>query len=145
MKQQGLGSIEGHQFVEHQFVLGFEVRRVGVAAAHERIASGGVVHQLAHLGKPNVLAPGGEVCFAVLRPRPTPRRALLSNIDLKSLNTAYTPSAKKSEGLDFADVDRIDDKLFNDILWKGLRGENTEVLAPRRSAFVRVTKGEEDE
>ncbi len=78
-------------------------------------------------------------------PNAAPYRALPSNIDLETLNTAHTPSAKKSEGLDFADVDRIDDKLFNEILWKGLRGESAELPAPRRSAFVRVTKGDDDE
>lgn len=65
--------------------------------------------------------------------------ALPSRIDLDAHNTAYTPSARKSAGLDFADVDRIDDKLFNEILWKGIRGEDAVVPAPRRSAFVRVT------
>ena len=78
-------------------------------------------------------------------PNVAPYRAVPSNIDLDALNTAYTPSAKKSEGLDFADVDRIDDKLFNEILWKGLRGENATVPAPRRSAFVYVTTGEKED
>ena len=78
-------------------------------------------------------------------PDNTPYQSVPSNVDLSAVNTAYTPSAKKSEGLDFSDVDRIDDKLFNEILWKGLRGELAEVPAPRRSAFVRVTKTEEDE
>jgi hypothetical protein len=68
-----------------------------------------------------------------------------SNIDLNARNTAYTPSARKSEGLDFSDVDRIDDKLFNEILWKGLRGEAAEVPTPRRSAFVRVTPRKDDD
>ncbi|MCY7359901.1 MAG: bifunctional YncE family protein/alkaline phosphatase family protein, partial [Rudanella sp.] len=77
-------------------------------------------------------------------PNTAPYRAVPCNIDLDALNTAYTPSAKKSERLDFSDVDKIDDKLFNEILWKGLRGENTAVPAPRRSAFVRVIATDED-
>jgi YVTN family beta-propeller protein len=71
-------------------------------------------------------------------PNNTPYTALPATIDLDALNTAYTPSARKSEGLDFTDADRIDDKLFNEILWKGIRGEDAVVPAPRRSAFVRV-------
>ena len=78
-------------------------------------------------------------------PDNTPYTALPSRIDLDAHNTAYTPSAKKSEGLDFADVDRIDDKLFNEILWKGIRGEDAVVPAPRRSAFVRVTARKDDD
>jgi len=67
-----------------------------------------------------------------------------ANIDLGTLNVALTPSAKRSEKLDFTDVDRIDDRLFNDILWKGLKGENFQVPAPRRSAFVKVSAEDED-
>lgn len=74
----------------------------------------------------------------------TPVAALPARIDLDARNTAYTPSARKSAGLDFADVDKIDDKLFNEILWKGIRGEDAVVPAPRRSAFVRVTMEDED-
>ena len=74
-----------------------------------------------------------------------PYQSVPGNIDLDALNTAYTPSARKSEGLNFADVDQIDDNLFNEILWKGLRGENANVPAPRRSAFVRVTSNENDD
>ncbi len=77
-------------------------------------------------------------------PDNTPFVALPAGIDLDAHNTAYTPSARKSEGLDFADVDRIDDKLFNEILWKGIRGEDAVVPAPRRSAFVRVTTTGDD-
>jgi YVTN family beta-propeller protein len=75
----------------------------------------------------------------------TPYQSVPSNVDLNARNTAYTPSARKSEGLDFSDVDRIDDRLFNEILWKGLRGETAEVPTPRRSAFVRVTAGKDDD
>ena len=89
---------------------------------------------------------GATPMFRSFTPTPNaaPYQALPSNVPLDALNTAYTPSARKSEGLDFADVDRIDDNLFNEILWKGLRGEEAIVPAPRRSAFVRVTKGREE-
>lgn len=70
--------------------------------------------------------------------------ALPSTIDLNALNTVWTPSARKSEGLDFTDVDRIDDRLFNEILWKGIRGEDAAVPAPHRSAFVRLVEKGED-
>jgi YVTN family beta-propeller protein len=80
-------------------------------------------------------------CFTTT-PTLTPFESVPNNIDLDALNTAHTPSAKKSESLDFSDVDRIDDTLFNEILWKGLRGEHAHVPAPRRSAFVRVAEKE---
>ena len=77
-------------------------------------------------------------------PNNTSCQSVPSNIDLDALNTVYTPSAKKSEGLDFSDVDKIDDTLFNEIIWKGLRGESAQVPAPRRSAFVRVVARDEE-
>ena len=79
------------------------------------------------------------------QPDNTPYTALPANIDLDAHNTAYTPSARKSEGLDFTDVDKIDDKLFNEILWKGIRGEEAVVPAPRRSAFVQVRARKDDD
>ncbi|MFD2572734.1 alkaline phosphatase family protein [Spirosoma soli] len=72
-------------------------------------------------------------------------QAVPANVDLSAVNTAATNSAKRSALLDFTDVDRIDDKLFNEILWKGLRGEDVKVPAPRRSAFVRVVAKDDDD
>ncbi|RIV23855.1 hypothetical protein DYU11_12890 [Fibrisoma montanum] len=79
-------------------------------------------------------------------PTLTPYQSVPANVDLDALNTADTRSARRSAELDFADVDRIDDNLFNEILWKGLRGEDAVLPAPRRSAFVRVVnKGDDDD
>ncbi len=77
-------------------------------------------------------------------PNVAPYTSLPANIDLGALNVALTPSAKRSEKLDFTDVDRIDDRVFNEILWKGLKGESFQVPAPRRSAFVLVVGEDED-
>lgn len=64
--------------------------------------------------------------------------AVPCNIDLNEKNVANTVSARRSALLDFTEVDKIDDRLFNEILWKGLKGESAEVPAPTRSAFVKV-------
>lgn len=78
------------------------------------------------------------------KPDAAPYTSVPATIDLGTLNVALTPSAKRSEKLDFTDVDRIDDHLFNDILWKGLKGEDFQVPAPRRSAFVTVSAEDQD-
>ena len=78
------------------------------------------------------------------KPDFTPYQLVQSNVNLKDINTAYTPAAKRSEGLNFAEVDSNDDNEFNDILWKGIKGEMAQLPAPRRSAFVRVVKNDED-
>jgi YVTN family beta-propeller protein len=63
-------------------------------------------------------------------------KSLPSNVDLDELNTARTPSAIKSENLVFTEVDSNDDNLFNEILWKGIKGEDAILPAPRRVGFV---------
>lgn len=78
------------------------------------------------------------------KPDFTPYQLVPSFINLGDINVAYTPSAKRSEGLDFAEVDSNDDNLFNEILWKGIKGELAQLPAPRRSAFVRVVKVDND-
>lgn len=70
----------------------------------------------------------------------TPFHALSSNIDLREKNTAWNEWAKKSAGLDFAREDRVPDNLFNEILWKGIRGDHSPLPVPRRAAFVRAIK-----
>ncbi len=82
-------------------------------------------------------------CFTSI-PDFTPFKSLPSAINIYELNTAYTPSAKRSEGLEFAEADSNDDNLFNEILWKGIKGESAELPAPRRVAFVRVVGKEEE-
>ena len=78
------------------------------------------------------------------KPDFTPYVSVPVLVNLADINTAYTPSAKRSEGLEFAEVDSNDDNLFNEILWKGIKGELAELPAPRRSAFVRVVAKDED-
>jgi YVTN family beta-propeller protein len=69
--------------------------------------------------------------------------AVPCTIDLNQKNVAHTKSAQRSALLDFTEADKIGDRLFNEILWKGLKGESAEVPAPNRSAFVKVTNYDE--
>lgn len=78
------------------------------------------------------------------KPDFSPYQSVPSFINLDDINTAYTPSAKRSEELDFTEVDSNDDNLFNEILWKGIKGELAQLPVPRRSAFVRVIKNDND-
>ena len=82
-------------------------------------------------------------CFTS-KPNFTPYQSVAVSVDLSEVNTAYTPSAKRSESLDFTEVDSNDDNLFNEILWKGIKGELSQLPAPRRSAFVKVVKSDLD-
>lgn len=75
----------------------------------------------------------------------TPFHALSSNIDLREKNTVWNEWAKKSAGLDFAREDRVPDHLFNEILWKGIKGDNIPLPAPSRAAFVKAMKSDDDD
>jgi len=68
----------------------------------------------------------------------SPFHALPANIDLGETNVAWNEMAKKSAGIDLAREDRVPDGLFNEILWKGIKGMDAKVPAPSRAAFVRA-------
>ncbi|MEJ7769166.1 MAG: bifunctional YncE family protein/alkaline phosphatase family protein [Chitinophagaceae bacterium] len=73
-----------------------------------------------------------------------PFQSLPSNIDLNDKNTARNATALLSDQIDLSKEDLVPDMLFSQIIWKAVRGEQSEMPAPRRSAFVKV-KDEEDQ
>ena len=67
-----------------------------------------------------------------------------ARVDLNIRNTAATGSAAElSKHLDLTEADRIPDNLMNAVLWKAIKGDNSPVPQPRRSAFVIVTKNQD--
>ena len=66
--------------------------------------------------------------------------------DINEKNSAHTAMQRKSERLNFKKEDNNDDHEFTEILWKGLKGENAVVPAPKRAAFIKITEksGAED-
>lgn len=75
----------------------------------------------------------------------TPFNARPANVDLEQRNVAVNKNSKKSVQFDLSKPDAIDDLVFSEIVWQTVRGENSVMPAPRRGAFVRLGKGEEDE
>ncbi|MHA4808276.1 bifunctional YncE family protein/alkaline phosphatase family protein [Flavitalea flava] len=82
-------------------------------------------------------------CFTT-EPDHSPFHAVPARVDLTEKNIAWNEMAKKSAGLDFTREDRIPDLLFNEILWKGIRGLDAKLPAPRRAAFVKARSGDDD-
>jgi hypothetical protein len=68
-----------------------------------------------------------------------------ANIDLDTRNTAWTEPARQSEKIDLRYADKIDDRLFNEIIWKTVKGEHSVMPAPRRGAFLQVAKKDDDD
>jgi hypothetical protein len=71
--------------------------------------------------------------------------SLPSNIDLNEKNTKTTASAKLSETFDFSKEDLIPDLAFSEVIWKAVKGEDSIMPAPRRSAFVKIIDEDEEE
>jgi YVTN family beta-propeller protein len=84
-------------------------------------------------------------CFTSI-PDETSFVSVPSNIDLNDRNLANNKLSKKSETFDFTKEDAINDDEFNEVLWKGIKGMNSEVPSPRRAAFLKAnpSKGNGD-
>lgn len=63
--------------------------------------------------------------------------ALPSNIDLAEKNMANNIWQQKSEEFDFSKEDRAPDEGFNEVIWKAVKGLESECPPPVRSAFVK--------
>jgi hypothetical protein len=64
-----------------------------------------------------------------------PFTARASNIDLSLKNLAENEWQKKSEEFDFTKEDMISDRDFNDVIWKAVKGLDSECPASVRAAF----------
>ena len=76
-------------------------------------------------------------CFSP-KPDLSPFRAKPSNINLDDINTKNNALSQKSLEFDFSKEDRVPDLEFSELIWKAVKGENSIMPAPRRSAFLRT-------
>ncbi len=74
----------------------------------------------------------------------TPYTALPAQIDLDERNQEDNEIAKISESFDWSEVDRAPDHAFSQVIWKAVKGIDSEMPAPRRSAFIKVLEEEEE-
>ncbi|MES2003482.1 MAG: bifunctional YncE family protein/alkaline phosphatase family protein [Bacteroidota bacterium] len=65
-------------------------------------------------------------------------------VDINEKNTVINEWQKKSEAFDFSKEDRIPDREFTEVIWKAVKGADAKVPAPRRAAFVKQSKKEDD-
>ena len=83
-------------------------------------------------------------CFSNT-PNSTPFAALPSNIDLNEKNTAVNKWQEKSEAFNLMKEDAVPDLEFNIVLWHGLKGDDIPFPGPKRAAFVKLNKEEEED
>lgn len=65
-------------------------------------------------------------------------------VDLNATNKPEAFGAALSEKLDLAKEDQADDILFNEIIWKSVKGANSRMPAPVRAAFFVPVKAKRD-
>jgi YVTN family beta-propeller protein len=75
----------------------------------------------------------------------TPFKHLPARVDLNEKNSPNAPGAERSLQMDFSKEDAAPDVEFNEIIWKAVRGADSQMPAPVRSAFVRVIEDDDDE
>ncbi|MBC7873884.1 MAG: bifunctional YncE family protein/alkaline phosphatase family protein [Ferruginibacter sp.] len=83
-------------------------------------------------------------CFTAT-PDLTPFQSVKANVNLADKNVKRTASARLSETFDFSREDRVPDLVFSEVIWKAVKGEESEMPAPRRSAFIKITGKEKNE
>ena len=76
--------------------------------------------------------------FAAFAPEPdaAPYACRPAGVDLRAKNSALAWGAEASKRLDLEIEDRADDLVFNEIIWKSVKGADSPVPAPVRAAFV---------
>lgn len=65
--------------------------------------------------------------------------------DINEKNTVKSAWQQKSETFNFAKEDAIPDRVFTEVIWKAVKGLDAIVPAPKRAAFLKITKEEEDD
>jgi len=83
-------------------------------------------------------------CFSAT-PDLTPFQSVPALVDLEEKNVKNTASARLSETMDFSKEDRIPDLVFSEVIWKAVKGEESNMPAPRRSAFIKMVEEDEDD
>jgi YVTN family beta-propeller protein len=83
-------------------------------------------------------------CFTST-PDLSPFIAVPANVDLNERNTAINKWQQKSETFDFTKEDSAPDLEFSEVIWYAVKGEGVPFPGPRRSAFLKVKEGEEDD
>lgn len=78
------------------------------------------------------------------KPDFTPYQAVRPQVDLEERNKPTAWGADLSEKMDLTKEDAIDDILFNEIIWRSIKGPHSPMPAPVRAAFVFPHPKDED-
>ena len=82
-------------------------------------------------------------CFTSI-PDLTPYTTLPAQVDITEKNLVWNELSKRSAGFDFSKEDRVPDMEFSEVIWKGVKGLQSTMPAPKRAAFIKVPAKEDD-
>jgi YVTN family beta-propeller protein len=144
--QNGPDHIDAHR--SPVFVAGPYVKRHAVI--HNMYSTSGVLRTIELiLGLPpmsqyDAAAEPMYDCFTS-KPDPTPYIAKPAQVDLEQRNVADNESSRRSQFFNLAKEDKVPDLELNEVIWKYVKGENSMMPAPKRSAFVILEKKKKDD
>lgn len=75
----------------------------------------------------------------------TPFGHVAPMVNIYEKNVAVNRNSIKSQKLNLREPDAINDLEFSEIVWQTVKGLDNKMPAPRRSAFVRVSKTDDDD
>jgi YVTN family beta-propeller protein len=135
--QNGPDHVDAHR--SPAFIAGPYVKRNAVS--HQMHSTSGVLRTIELiLGLPPMSQYDAAAiplyqCFTN-KPDYTPYKTKAAQVDLEKRNVAVNESSKRSAFFNFAKEDAIPDLELNEVVWKYVKGENSVMPAPKRSAFV---------
>lgn len=144
--QNGPDHIDAHR--SPVFVVGPYVKRNTVI--HEMYSTSGVLRTIELiLGLPpmsqyDAAAKPMYECFTST-PDLTPYIVKPAQVDLEQRNVADNESSRRSQFFNLAKEDKVPDLELNEVIWKYVKGENSVMPAPKRSAFVILEKKKKDD
>jgi YVTN family beta-propeller protein len=144
--QNGPDHIDAHR--SPVFVAGAYVKRYAVI--HDMYSTSGVLRTIELiLGLPpmsqyDAAAKPLYDCFTS-KPDLTPYIAKPAQVDLEQRNIADNESSRRSQFFNLAKEDKVPDLELNEVIWKYVKGENSIMPAPKRSAFVILEKKKKDD
>ena len=75
----------------------------------------------------------------------SPYVAKPANVNLNDKNITKNTLSALSEKFDFSQEDKVPDLIFNDVLWKTIKGINYTTPGPSRAAFVKSGNKKKDD
>jgi len=144
--QNGPDHIDAHR--SPVFVAGGYVKRNAVV--HEMYSTSGVLRTIELiLGLPpmsqyDAAAKPLYECFSN-KPDLTPYTVKPAEVDLEQRNVADNESSRRSQFFNLAKEDKAPDLDLNEVIWKSVKGEDSVMPAPKRSAFVILEKKKKDD